>query len=161
MSTTLHIQTASPEETESLGKCLAPFIPTGTIVALYGDLAAGKTCLVHGIARAHGVNEAVSSPTFTIINEYHGTETLFHLDLYRFTTAREIYDLGYEELFDNPAGICLVEWAERADTFLPKKHVSIRLSHQGENERTVTIEDESALRVGWREALLAQFSQVN
>jgi tRNA threonylcarbamoyladenosine biosynthesis protein TsaE len=156
--TTVHIQTLSPDETEEVGRILAPFVELGAVIALYGNLAAGKTCLVHGFAAAFHVKERVNSPTFTIINEYHGDQTLFHLDLYRLTTAAEIYDLGYEEIFDNEEGICLVEWAERADDLLPKDHIAIRLEHINESARGITIDAHTNVKPGWQDALRKRFS---
>ena len=142
-----------PDETEAFGQRLASVIPSGTIIALYGNLAAGKTCFVHGFAKAFNVAEPVNSPTFTIINEYHGTQTLFHLDLYRLTTVAEVYDLGYEDLFDSPQGICLVEWPERADSVLPKERIDIRMSHKSEDAREITVEVNLPLLDGWEHVL--------
>lgn len=156
---TIQIQTSSPDETEALGEVLATFIPSGTVVALYGNLAAGKTCLVHGFAKAFKVQEPVSSPTFTIVNEYHGTETLYHIDLYRLTTLGEIYDIGCEEYIDTPPGICLIEWAERAEVVLPASRVTIRMEHKGEDLRSITINTEAPLDEGWQEALQERFTQ--
>jgi tRNA threonylcarbamoyladenosine biosynthesis protein TsaE len=155
----IHIQTNSPDETEALGELIAPFIPVGTIIALYGDLAAGKTCLVHGFAKAFKVKDPVSSPTFTIVNEYHGTQTLYHLDLYRLTTPRDLYDIGCEEYFDNPGGICLIEWAERAEEILPVSRLNIRMEHQGEDLRAITINSDAPLAAGWLEAVKKRFAQ--
>ena len=158
---TVQIQTKSPDETEALGKALAPFLPSSGVVGLYGNLAAGKTCFVHGFGTAFAIEESVSSPTFTIINEYHGSNTIFHLDLYRLNTVEELVDLGYEELFDAPVGICLIEWAERAGGVLPDAHVEIHFEHAGEDLRNITIHDHGVLKTGWAEELESSFTQVN
>ena len=156
----LHTQSESPEETEAVGFAMASIVQPGSVIALYGDLAAGKTCFVRGLARGLNVQEPVSSPTFTIVNEYHGTQTVFHLDLYRLTTVGEIYDLGYEELFDGPPGICVIEWAERAEGLLPSERVDVRFEHMGEDVRRISIESHGAsLTDGWLAELRAQFPQ--
>jgi tRNA threonylcarbamoyladenosine biosynthesis protein TsaE len=144
--------THSPEETEQLGEALAGLLPPGTVVALYGDLAAGKTCLVRGMARRDAAGEPVHSPTFTLVNEY-GTEGRFHhLDLYRLSCADELADIGYEDLFDGD-GICAVEWAERAEGLLPMRHVAVHLEHAGGDQRRIVIEDNGLLPENWRERL--------
>lgn len=146
------LETHAPEETEALGARLGALLRAGSLVALYGDLAAGKTCLVRGIASALSDAELVNSPTFTLINEYAGRLPLHHLDLYRLTDPRELADIGVEELFDSD-GICLVEWAERAGGLLPARRVEARLRHEGANRRSVEIANLSLLPAGWREAL--------
>ena len=155
----VQIRSHSPDETEALGETLAPFIPAGTVIALYGSLATGKTCLVRGLAHTFKVQEPVSSPTFTIVNEYHGAQTLYHIDLYRLTTLEEIYNLGCEEYFDNPHGICLIEWAERAEDVLPTSRVNIRMEHRGQDMRSITIDIDAPLNDGWQEALRKRFPQ--
>lgn len=106
-------ETNSPEETERLGYALAGVLPLGAVVALRGELASGKTCLVRGMAARCARGTPIHSPTFTLVNQYPGSPTLYHLDLYRLSTE-EVADLGYEELFE-PDGIAVVEWAERAE----------------------------------------------
>lgn len=147
------IETSTPAETEAIGAGLAGMLPPGAMVALYGDLAAGKTCFVRGVASVLGNPEDVNSPTFTLVNEYAGRLPLHHLDLYRLGDPRELADIGVEELFDSE-GICLVEWAERAGGFLPAKRLEVRLSHLGENRRRVEIENLGVLPEGWQEKLL-------
>lgn len=136
---TFSLVTHSAEETEALGAKLSQQLPTGTVVALYGDLAAGKTCLVRGMAQHFGRVENVHSPTFTLVNIYgEAPRQLFHLDLYRLGTVEELYDLGFEELFE-PQGICVVEWAERAAQVLPESRVDIHLEHAGGDTRKIEI----------------------
>lgn len=132
----LLFETHSPEETEAVGYLLGSMLPGGTLVALEGDLAAGKTCLVTGMTRYYDKTAPVHSPTFTLVNQY-GDEAapLYHLDLYRLGGAEELADLGYEEIFDSQ-GICVVEWAERAEGLLPNDRIHIRLAHGGGDRRT-------------------------
>ncbi len=130
--------TGSAAETERLGAMLAPALAPGAIVALQGDLGAGKTHLVKGMAKAWGIDPAlVSSPTFTLVNEYAGTRfPVYHFDAYRIRTAAEFEELGYEEYFFGD-GICLVEWPERVDELLPRETIRLHLSHAGDNRRRV------------------------
>ncbi|MBI2422057.1 MAG: tRNA (adenosine(37)-N6)-threonylcarbamoyltransferase complex ATPase subunit type 1 TsaE [Candidatus Hydrogenedentes bacterium] len=143
--------TASPEATEALGRALIGLLPPGSVVALYGDLATGKTCLVRGMSQTLNHAGNVHSPTFTLVNEYEDG-LLTHLDLYRLSGPEEVYDLGYEEIFE-PSGICVVEWAERAGTLLPPRHVSVRLAHAGGDRRTIAIDDRGLLPPGWQDTL--------
>lgn len=104
----------SVEETERIGAQLASELPAGSIVAFTGDLGAGKTAFVRGMARGLGIDERVTSPTFTIVNEYEGgRRPLFHFDLYRLFDAGELFDIGWEDYLSR-GGICAVEWSERA-----------------------------------------------
>ena len=143
----------SAEQTEALGAALLALLPERTVVALYGNLAAGKTCLVRGMAKAAKVETAVSSPTFVVVNEYRGARTLHHLDLYRLVELTEIVTIGFEELFEPDDGVTLVEWAERAESLLPKWRVNIRLEHAGQDKRTITIENCNVLHEGWQEQI--------
>ncbi len=152
-SDSLTLSTNSAEETETLGRALAALLPEGALVALRGELGAGKTCFVRGVVSAIGEPEAVSSPTFTIVNEYPGTRLIRHIDLYRLGGLDEIIDLGYEELFDPGEGITLVEWAEKAESLLPVKRVEMSLEHVHEDERRIRIVNRSLLPSGWRKRL--------
>lgn len=138
------IITHSPEETERLGETLAELLPLGTVVALRGELAAGKTCLVRGMAKKYARGEIVSSPTFTIVNQYGQNPALYHVDLYRLETVSEVRDLGYEELFE-PDGVTVVEWAERAESLLPEKRLDIYLEVIGENDRRLKLVNRGAM----------------
>ncbi len=131
------IETRAPEQTEAIGRVLSDMLPAGTLVALYGDLATGKTCLVRGMASTIGGNEPVHSPTFTLVNQYGEEKPLYHLDLYRLDGPEMLADLGYEELFDGD-GVCAVEWAERAEGLLPGAHLEVRLQHAGGDRRVLT-----------------------
>ena len=123
---------------EKFGKSL--FAPC--VVALSGDLGAGKTTFSKGVARGLGIKENITSPTFTILNEYQGKEQLFHFDLYRLADTEEFYAMGFEEFFDLTTlkGITLVEWAENCPGILPERRYQITISKQGDNKRLIEIE---------------------
>ncbi|MCL6638486.1 MAG: tRNA (adenosine(37)-N6)-threonylcarbamoyltransferase complex ATPase subunit type 1 TsaE [Firmicutes bacterium] len=120
------IKTYSPEETARLGEALAPFLEPGDLVCLNGDLGAGKTAFARGVARGLGVKGHVTSPTFTLINEYQGRLPLYHMDVYRLEDAGEMEDLGYEEYFYGD-GVTLIEWAEKVTDVLPEERLEIYL----------------------------------
>jgi len=133
--------THSPEETRSLASALAARLKPGDVLALHGDLGAGKTCFIQGLARALDVDQPVSSPTYTLVNEYKGTLPLYHIDLYRLRHADEALDFGLDEYLDG-AGITAIEWAERAEQVLPARTIHVRLRHgRDENEREVRVEE--------------------
>ncbi len=133
----LPAETASVEDTIAVGEQLAEHLQPGDIVALYGDLGAGKTHLVKGIAQALGVDEvAVSSPTFTIVQEYAGTWPIYHIDAYRVSDPDEFYELGYEDYFYGD-GLCLIEWPSRIESLLPAAAIRLRLTHQGSDHRRI------------------------
>lgn len=149
----LHIRTASAAETEALGGLLLPSIPDAGVIAFHGDLAAGKTCFIRGLTRAAGCPEPFSSPTFTLINEYHGERNFHHMDLYRISID-EVVDLGYEEFFDPTEGISLIEWAERAAPLLPARRLDVKLEHGGQDIRDIRFENHGLLKPGWQDALV-------
>ena len=136
----------SPAETESLGERWGRVAERGLVIGLSGDLGAGKTQLVKGIARGLGVTARVHSPTFTLVNEYGGGRLrLFHLDLYRLETHRQIVSAGLEE-FLQPDGVAVIEWAERmpdlaAGSWRPGKHVTVKIEIMGETERRIIYDD--------------------
>ena len=133
------VETHSEAETEALGERLAKCLRAGAVVALYGDLGAGKTAFVRGMARGLEIGEAVSSPTFTIVNEYPGDPALFHFDMYRLKNADELYAIGWEDYLDRN-GICVVEWSERVEDALPEDAVRVCIERTGDSERTVRVE---------------------
>lgn len=150
--TSLVLVTHSPDETERLGALLATLLPAGGTVALRGELAAGKTCFVRGMARAFAGDSAIHSPTFTLVNEYGEDRRLYHMDLYRLGSVEEVAELGCEELFESE-GLCAVEWAERAEPLLPARRVDVFFEHAGEDQRRVTIQDRGLLPTGWQDAV--------
>ncbi|GMW02872.1 MAG: tRNA threonylcarbamoyladenosine biosynthesis protein TsaE [Candidatus Hydrogenedentota bacterium] len=147
---TLVLETGSAGETERIGGLLAALMPGGGVIALRGDLASGKTCLVRGLAAQLTGGKPIHSPTFTLINEYG--DAMVHMDLYRLGSLDEIADLGCVELFES-GRIVAVEWAERAEGLLPPRRVDIGLEHAGQDRRRIVIENQGILADGWREAL--------
>lgn len=134
------ITSRSPGETQTLAAQLARALPPGTVLALYGELGSGKTCLVQGLARALGVTGVVNSPTYTIIHEHRGhPHTLYHVDLYRVASAREALALGIEEYLA-PAGYTAIEWADRIEELLPEGTVRVFLEAGDDPaERTIRV----------------------
>jgi tRNA threonylcarbamoyladenosine biosynthesis protein TsaE len=129
----------SPEETRDLARRLAEQLEDGTVMALHGDLGAGKTCLVQGLAEALGIEDVVNSPTYTIVNELRGKRRLYHIDLYRVSDDLEAMALGLEEYLE-PDGITAIEWAERATDSLPADAVHIHIEPGATaNERSIRI----------------------
>ena len=119
-------KTHSPEETWELASELADELGPGTVIALHGDLGAGKTCFIQGYAAALGIDEPITSPTYTLIGEYEGRLPLHHIDLYRLSGPEEALGLGLEEYFD-ANGITAIEWAERAEGLLPPDMLHIQI----------------------------------
>lgn len=133
------VLTHSPAETEQAGETLAPKLAPGTVLALRGDLGAGKTAFTRGLARGLGYRGPVTSPTFTIVNEYEGGRLpLFHFDLYRLESAGELWDIGWEDYLDR-GGVCAVEWSERAEELL-ENAVTVTLRRVDGDTREITIE---------------------
>ena len=131
----------SPEETEALGEALAQRLRAGDVVADRGDLGAGKTAFTRGLARGLGCTGRVTSPTFTIVNEYEGRIPLFHFDMYRLGDEDDLFDIGWEEYLDRD-GVCAVEWSERAANALPPEtvYVSIYRCAEDSSWRSIVIE---------------------
>lgn len=130
--------TNSAAETQELGAALGAALAPGDLVAFRGDLGAGKTCMIQGLCRGLGVEGQVNSPTFILINEYHGTLPVYHFDLYRLGGPDELEDLGADEYFYG-SGVCLVEWPERAGGLLPGCRREVELEYLGPERRRVTI----------------------
>ena len=133
--------TSSPEETERLGEILARLLNKGDVLALSGDLGGGKTTMTRGIARGMDVPDrfVIQSPTFTLINEYPGRTTLFHLDLYRIEVVHDSVELGLDEYLD-PEGVSVIEWAEKLGAELPSNALIVELEYLGEHERRIVIQ---------------------
>ena len=132
------IHSCSAEETFEIGRTLGRLLFPGAFVAFSGDLGAGKTCCVQGISIGLGVEDRslITSPTFTLIQEYQGRLPIYHFDVYRLTHEDEIYDLGYEEYFYGD-GVILVEWAERIEAFLPQDCLQVHLHIEEDLSRTL------------------------
>lgn len=141
----MRIISDSDESTQRIGQLLALHLRPGTVVALYGDLGAGKTMLSRGIARGLGVTEPVTSPTFTVVQEYRlPSEKLFyHLDMYRISDEHAALAFGIDEYLFAPEAITVVEWPEQIKGLLtPEGVLNIKLSHVDENKRMIDIPDE-------------------
>ena len=137
----MQIQTHSPEETEAVGRKLAAQLQPGDVLAYYGDLGAGKTAFTRGLAAGLGVTEPVTSPTYTIVNEYlSGRLPLFHFDMYRLGSADELFDIGWEDYLAR-GGVCAVEWSKNVAEALPEDTVwvDIRRLEGEDNGRRITI----------------------
>ena len=131
--------TSSPEETEKLGAALGRILKPGTVIAYSGDLGAGKTAFTRGIARGLGILEPVTSPTYTIVNEYLGGRLpLFHFDMYRLGSSDDLWDIGWEDYLER-GGICAVEWSENVEDAL-EGAISVTIEKTGEESRRITIE---------------------
>ncbi|HEY3098003.1 MAG TPA: tRNA (adenosine(37)-N6)-threonylcarbamoyltransferase complex ATPase subunit type 1 TsaE [Methylomirabilota bacterium] len=133
------LTTTSPEATEAAGARLGATLKAGDVVALTGELGAGKTVFVQGLARALGVGTGATSPTFVLVNEYRGRLPVHHVDAYRTTTLAELMDLGIEEMMDGD-GVTVIEWAERLEPLLPARAVRVRIAGVGDEPRTIVIE---------------------
>lgn len=132
----------SEAETEALGRRLAAFLSPGGVLAFQGDLGMGKTAFTRGLAQGLGYPGRVTSPTFTIVNEYEGGNLpLFHFDMYRLGGPEDLFGIGWEDYLDR-GGVCAVEWSERVEEALPEGTVYITFARCPENEdwRTITIE---------------------
>ena len=131
--------THSPEETETTGEKLAQQLNPGTILAYRGDLGAGKTAFTRGLARGLGFREQVTSPTYTIVNEYLGGRLpLFHFDMYRLHSSDDLFDIGWDDYLER-GGICAVEWSENVADAL-EEPITVTIEKLGENSRRITIE---------------------
>lgn len=133
------ITTWSPEETEAAGERLGRELRSGDVVALTGPLGAGKTCFVQGLVRGLGVTTRATSPTFVIVNEYHGRLPVHHVDAYRSTSLTELLDVGIEELFEE--GVTIVEWADKVAPLLPTRTTRVDIEGVGDEPRTITIRE--------------------
>ena len=133
------ILTNSPVETEAVGAALGAIIPAGTILAYKGDLGAGKTAFTRGLARGLGCTDLVTSPTYTIVNEYlSGRLPLFHFDMYRLASSDDLWDIGWEDYLDRN-GVCAVEWSENVDDAM-ENAISVTIEKLGEDARRITLE---------------------
>ena len=131
----------SEAETEAFGTALARKLAPGSTVLLYGDLGAGKTVFSRGFARGLGITEPVSSPTYTIVQEYElpAGGRLYHMDLYRIADEHAALGFGVDEFLDEPGALALVEWPERISGLLPEDAIRVELSHRSESEREIRV----------------------
>ncbi len=130
----------SAEETERFGEQLARRLRSGDVLAFTGPLGMGKTAFTRGLARGLGCRGRVTSPTFTIVNEYEGETPLFHFDMYRLGSSDELFDIGWDDYLAR-GGICAVEWSERVSDALPEGTVFVDIARgaEGENSRVITV----------------------
>ena len=151
----------SQAETLGLGIVLGKFAPAGTSIALRGDLGSGKTLLTKGIAKGMGIKDAITSPTFTIVNQYFdGKCILNHMDIYRINDEEELYELGIEEYFDNDS-ICVIEWPDILGSILPNDTVNItftkKMNEDGFEWRHIVIEAD-AKKHNWIEEAMSKYA---
>ena len=131
--------TNSPEETEKIGAAIGKIIPAGTVLAYRGDLGAGKTAFTRGLAKGLGYTQPVTSPTYTIVNEYLGGRLpLFHFDMYRLRSAEDLWDIGWDDYLER-GGVCAVEWSENVAEAM-ENPIIVRIEKLGEDTRRITIE---------------------
>lgn len=135
---TLDFISHSEAQTRRFGARLGELLQGGEVIALQGALGSGKTRWVQGLAQGLQVREPVTSPTFTLINEYYGRHTLYHIDMYRITQLAEALDLGLEDYLYGE-GVCVIEWAERIAAALPRDHLWITLYHLDETKRRIVM----------------------
>lgn len=134
------LHTCSPDETIRLGEYIGSRLRKGDVIALQGTLAAGKTTITKGIALGLGIDDSVTSPTFTLISEYYGRLPLYHMDVYRLDSTEDFMNLGVEEmLYGN--GVCVVEWSEKVMAELPESAIRIMLEAMHDGSRAITIEN--------------------
>ena len=134
-------RTDSAEQTEALGQKLGATLTPGSVVAFRGGLGMGKTAFTRGLARGLGCMGRVTSPTFTIVNEYRGRIPLFHFDMYRLSSSDALFDIGWEDYLDR-GGVCAVEWSENVREALPPDAITVTITRWPENDgwRSITIE---------------------
>lgn len=132
--------TNSEAESEALGERLARSLPAGgVVIALYGELGAGKTAFVRGLARGLGIDDPVVSPTFTIVNEFYGERDLFHFDMYRLHDSDELFDIGWEDYLRR-GGVCAVEWSENVPEAFDGTEIRVIIKKLSDTRREITIE---------------------
>ncbi len=123
-----------PEDTWKIAEKLVSLVNKQGIIALHGDLGAGKTCFVQGMSRALGIGIPISSPTYTLIDEYEGENPLYHIDLYRLSNSIEVLGIGLEEYLEKD-GLIAIEWAERGEDLLPEDSIHVHISKDDEFKR--------------------------
>jgi len=132
------ITSARPEETEDAGERLGRILGPGAVVALTGELGAGKTCFIQGLVRGLGVTGRATSPTFVLINQYPGRVPVYHVDAYRTESLTELMDLGLLELLGG-GGVTVIEWADKLESLLPPEAIHVHIDGVGDQPRAITI----------------------
>ena len=138
MAPRAEIASARPEETEDAGERLGRSLAPGAVVALTGELGAGKTCFIQGLVRGLGVTVRATSPTFVLINQYRGRVPVYHVDAYRTESLTELMDLGLLELMGG-AGVTVIEWADKLRSLLPPETIHVHIEGVGDEPRAITI----------------------
>ena len=158
MNSSVKFKLYSADITSSFGKAVGGLLDRGQVIALIGELGAGKTTLVKSIASGIGISKdiVVSSPSYTLINEYEGGMPVYHFDLYRLNSADEIYDLGYSEYIEGN-GISIIEWADKAPEVLPEEHLEVNMSIVGEDKREALLTGKGAVYSTILERLKSRF----
>lgn len=134
-----NIISKSTEDTEKIGELIAEKLCGNEVIALFGGLGMGKTAFTRGLCRSLGVNDGVSSPTFALVNEYHGKYNIYHFDMYRVTSWEDLYSTGFFDYLDN--GVLVIEWSENIEGALPENAIRINISKgDSDDERTFEIE---------------------
>lgn len=137
----MKVITNNENETYNIGIKIGKQLKAGDILSLNGDLGAGKTYLTKGIAKGLGIEDYITSPTFTILNEYEGRIPLYHFDVYRINDVEEMYEIGFEEyLYGN--GVCVIEWGSMVEEILPKNAINIKIKNLGEFSREIEIKSD-------------------
>lgn len=134
-----NIISKSTEDTEKIGELIAEKLCGNEVIALFGGLGMGKTAFTRGLCRGLGVNDGVSSPTFALVNEYHGKYNIYHFDMYRVTSWEDLYSTGFFDYLDN--GVLVIEWSENIEGALPENAIRINISKgESDDERSFEIE---------------------
>lgn len=138
----IELITNSANDTIEFGKSVARAVGVGSVISLVGDLGAGKTTFTKGVARGLGIMDNVTSPTFTILNEYSGEEKrLYHFDFYRIEDESELVELGFEDYFPSTDGLTIVEWVEKAPSVLPKQYYQVTFEKIDDDKRRIVFEE--------------------
>ena len=135
----MEYKSKNSEETVLIAQDFAKKLKAGDVLCLRGEMGAGKTVFTNGLCRALGVTDYVTSPTFTIVNEYDGADfRVFHFDMYRIEDEDELLEIGFDEYLSS-GGVCVIEWPQNVESSLPKKRYEVKILKCGENERTISI----------------------
>ena len=152
----IQIRTDSVEQTFSIGRCLGQVLERGDVICLIGGLGAGKTAFTGGIAGALGIKGYITSPTFTIVNEYKGSMPLYHFDVYRISDPEEMFEIGFDEYIDGN-GIVVIEWADLIKEILPAEHILVNIEkdvEKGGDKRVISIEFKGSRYAGRKEKFM-------
>ena len=128
----------SEGQTEEIAQSLAKDLHGNEVIALFGDLGAGKTAFTRGLAKGLGIDDGVSSPTFALVHEYEGRFMVYHFDMYRVSGYDDLYSTGFFDYMDT--GILVIEWSENIEPFLPDRRINVTINRLSDNEREITIE---------------------